>query len=61
MTSVMKRDRVVTTSAMELSIGITKLSGSKPLLWVDAATVKEIIDMTATAIMFTIKRVLVSL
>jgi hypothetical protein len=43
-------------SARELSIGITKLSGSNPFLKVAMATAKEIITIMKTAIMFVVSK-----
>lgn len=46
---------VVTLSANELSIGITKLSGSHPLLYVAIATMYAMTTMTETAKPFVTK------
>jgi hypothetical protein len=51
----MKRERVVMLSANALSIGITKLSGSKPLLKLEMAIAYAIIAIAETAKKFVAK------
>ena len=48
-------------SAKELSMGITKLSGSKPLLWVDMATANERTTIKEAARMFVVRSCTVNL
>ncbi len=52
----MSKATVVRLSARELSIGITKLSGSNPLLKVKIATAKEIRTIAETAIRFAVSK-----
>jgi len=54
--NTIRRVTVVILSARELSIGITKLSGSNPFLYARIDTIKEIRAITATAIMFNVNK-----
>ena len=56
-----RREIVVIMSANELSIGITKLSGSSPLLKVTMATADAMVIMNVAATMFVVKSCFVDL